>query len=267
MDLRSRFGFHTMPFTKEIENNQQLKLNFADEALAGVRRCVDLRLSAAIIAPAGSGKTALARRLVADLPEARYATTYVKVTSLSKRDMCREIARACGADTAGTYAALVDKLQVRFANTYGSDGRRPVIIMDEAHDLRPDVLGMLRILTNFEMDSRLVISLVLIGQPPLGKMLAREDQEAVAKRIAFYASLRLLSREETSRYVEHRCTIAGSVKMPFDDASLDAIYELSRGNMRAIDGLALQALFTAEREKHDVVDTRHVAAARKQLAP
>jgi general secretion pathway protein A len=131
--------------------------------------------------------------------------------------MRREIARACGADTAGTYAALVDKLQIRFANTYGSEGRRPVIVLDEAHDLRPDVLGMLRILTNFEMDSRLVISLVLIGQPPLAKMLAREDQEAVAKRIAFYATLRLLSREETARYIEHRCTIAGCVKTPFDN--------------------------------------------------
>jgi type II secretory pathway predicted ATPase ExeA len=126
---------------------------------------------------------------------------------------------------------------------------------------------MLRILTNFQMDSRLVVSLVLIGQPPLGKMLAREDQEAVAKRIAFYASLRLLSREETTRYIEHRCTIAGSVKTLFDPAALDAIFELSRGNMRAIDGLALQALLIADREKHDVVDTRHVAAARKHLSP
>jgi general secretion pathway protein A len=267
MDLRSRFGFHCMPFTREIENDQQLKLSFAEEALEGLRTCLERRMSGALIAPAGSGKTALTRRLVAGLPEARYETTYVKVTSLSKRDMCREIARACGADSAGTYAALVDKLQIRFSKTYGSEGRRSVIVMDEAHDIRPDVLGMLRILTNFEMDSRLVISLVLIGQPPLAKMLAREDQEAVAKRIAFYATLRLLSREETARYVEHRCTIAGSVKTPFDNAALDAIYELSRGNMRAIDGLALQSLLTADREKHDVVDTRHVAAARKHLSP
>ena len=267
MDLRSRFGFHCMPFTREIENDQQLKFGFAEEARSGLYSCVDRRMSGALIAPAGCGKTALTRRLVADLPEARYETTYVKVTSLSKRDMCREIARACGADTAGTYAALVDKLQVRFANTYGAEGRRPVIVMDEAHDLRPDVLGMLRILTNFEMDRRLVVSLVLIGQPPLAKLLAREDQEAVAKRIAFYATLRLLSREETTQYVEHRCTIAGSATTPFDDAALDAIYELSRGNMRAIDGLALEALITADREKHDVVDTRHVAAARKHLTP
>lgn len=267
MDLRSRFGFHCVPFTREIENDQQLKLTFVEEALVGIRESVERRMSAALIAPAGSGKTALGRRLVADLPEARYVTTYIKVTSLSKSDMCREIARACGADTAGTYAALVDKLQVRFASTYGSEGRRCVLVFDESHDLRPDVLGMLRILTNFQMDSRLVISLVLIGQPPLGKMLAREDQEAVAKRIAFYATLRLLSREETARYIEHRCVIAGCMKTPFDDAALDALYEISRGNMRAIDGLALQALICAEREKHDVVDTRHVAAARKHLSP
>ena len=93
MDLRSRFGFHCVPFTRELENDHLLKLSFLEEALVGIRDSVERRMSAALISPAGSGKTALGRRLVADLPEARYATTYIKVTSLSKRDMCREIAR------------------------------------------------------------------------------------------------------------------------------------------------------------------------------
>jgi type II secretory pathway predicted ATPase ExeA len=267
MDLRSRFGFHITPFTREIENKDHFTLDYVDEALAALRGCIERRMSAALIAPAGSGKTALVRRLIDGLPEARYEATYVKVTSLSKRDMCREIARACGADTAGTYASLVDKLQLRFANTFGTEGRRPVIVLDEAHDLRPDVLSMIRILTNFDMDSRLVISVILVGQPPLRAMLARDEQEAVARRLAYFATLRLLSREETRRYVEHRCIVAGSLKALFDDAALDALYELARGNMRATDRLALESLMHADREGHDVVDARHVAAARKHLWP
>lgn len=267
MDLRSRFGFHVMPFTREVETKDLFRIDETDRALDALRSCVERRMSCALIAPAGCGKTSLVRRLIDSLPEARYDTTYVKVTSLSKRDMCREIARACGADTAGTYPALVDKLQIRFANTFGTEGRRPVLIMDEAHDLRPDVLGMIRILTNFEMDSRLVISVVLVGQSPLKKMLARDDQEAVARRLAYFAALRLLTREETGRYIEHRCTIAGAMNVPFDDAALDAIYELSRGNMRAVDRLALEALLHADRDDRDVADSRHVAAARKHLWP
>ena len=101
---------------------------------------------------------------------------------------------------------------------------------------------MLRILTNFDMDSRLVLSLVLAGQPPLRTLLARDDQEAMARRIIHYAQLRLLSRDELAQYVAHRCAIAGAARAPFDDRSLDAIFEIGRGNLRATDDLAFKSL-------------------------
>ena len=59
------------------------------------------------------------------------------------------------------------------------------------------------------------------------------DQEAIARRIAHYAQLRLLGRDELATYVTHRCALAGLQRHPFEDAALDALYELSRGNLRA----------------------------------
>lgn len=267
MDLRSRFGFHQVPFTREISIENHLPLPFTSEALDALLGCVERRMCAALIAPAGTGKTALLRQLCEQLPDARYETTYVKVTGLSKRDMCREIARACGAEPAGTYASLVNRLQQRFESSLGCEGRRPVLLLDEAHDLRPDVLRMLRILTNFEMDSRLVVSIILVGQPPLRRLLKRDDQAAIARRIARYVTLRVLSRDEVTKYINHRCAVAGAAKAPFDDAAYDTIYELSRGNLRAIDRLALEGLLIADREQHDVVGTRHLVAARHNLWP
>ncbi len=267
MDLRSRFGFHATPFTREIGVEHHFRLPWLDETLDALVGCIERRMSAALIAPPGSGKTALLRRLTHTLPEARYQVTYVKVTSLSKRDMCREICRACGAKPAGSFPALVDRLQERFTQTSGTEGRRPVVVLDEAHDLRPDVLAMLRILTNFEWDSQLVVSLLLVGQMPLRRMLASEEQEAVARRLAHIATLRLLSREETIRYVEHRCAIAGAATVPFDDAAVDAIYELGRGNLRATDRLALEALLLCDRQGHGVVGPIHVTTARRNLWP
>ncbi len=267
MDLRSRFGFHQIPFTREISTADHLPLPFSIAVLEILLDTIKRRMCSALIAPAGTGKTVLVRCLRDQLPEARYETTYIKVTGLSKRDMCREIARACGAEPAGSYASLVRRLQARFENTSDNEGRRPILLIDEAHELRPDVLGMLRILTNFEMDSRLVVSIVLIGQPQLRRTLAQDEQAAIARRIACYTTLRLLSRDETNQYIRHRCAIAGVVAPPFDEAAFDAIYELSRGNLRAIDRLALEGLLIADREKHDVVSTRHISAARQNLWP
>lgn len=266
-DLRSTFGFHTTPFTREIRTQDHLSFPFFEEALLGLKRCVEARHSGALIAPAGTGKTALLRRLTAALPEARYQVRYIKVTDLGKRDLCREIAVACDAPPAGAYSFLVRALQERFEHAVHSEGRRPVIFLDEAQDLRRDSFALVRLLTNFEMDSHLVLSLVLCGQPQLKTVLGRDDQESVARRIHHYACLRLLSREELVEYVQHRCTIAGSKELPFDNGALEALHEISRGNLRAIDALALTALERAAISKKAVVGAQHVAEARKELYP
>lgn len=267
MELRSAFSMHTTPFTREIRPADHLVLPMHDHALDGLVRALDRRMSAALIAPAGTGKTALLRALAARLPEARYRVHYVKITGLSKRDLCREIAVAAGARPAGTYPMLVRRLDEHFQSTLETDGLRPVLVLDESHDLRPDVLNMLRLLTNFEMDRRLVLSLVLAGQPPLATLLRRDDQEAIARRLAFYATLRPLSADETRAYVEHRCTIAGASSCPFDAGALDALFEISRGNLRAVDSLALEALEIAAAAKQRAVSNAQIAAARKVLWP
>jgi type II secretory pathway predicted ATPase ExeA len=266
-DLRSRFGFHTIPFTREIAVGDRLSLSLFEEPLAAMRRVIDQRMSAALIAPAGTGKTQLLRALRAGLPEARYRVHYVKVTGLSKRDMCREIATALGAEPAGIYPILVRRIQEHLLAVADTDGLRPVLLIDEAHELRTDVLAMLRLITNFDMDSRLVVSILLAGQPPLRTMLRRDDLEDIARRLSHYAVLRPLSREETNRYLEHRCTVAGATTAPFDGAAQDAIYEIGRGNLRATDRLALKALELANDESSAVVSANHLLEARKVLWP
>ncbi|QDV09321.1 hypothetical protein Poly30_48790 [Planctomycetes bacterium Poly30] len=266
-DLLSRFGFHCTPFTREFGIADRYPLQVYDDALKGLTEAIDQRMSCALVAPAGTGKTALLRSLVHALPEARYRTHYVKVTGLSKRDMCREIAAALGLPPAGTYPSLVRKLQENFTETSETLGLRPVLILDEAHDLRVEVLAMLRILTNFDMDSRLVLSIVLAGQPKLRDALRREELDDVAKRISHFATLRPLSRDETQAYIEHRCAIAGAATVPFDGGSLDAIFEIGRGNLRATDQLARKTLGIAHDSDAGTCCAAYVAQAKKVLWP
>ncbi len=126
---------------------------------------------------------------------------------------------------------------------------------------------MLRILTNFEMDSRLVVSIIIAGQPPLRELLRKERLEDFARRLTHYAVLRPLSRPEMQRYIEHRCTIAGAVTVPFDVSAIDGIFEISRGNLRAIDQLALKAIEVACDRERKVIDATLVVEARKMLWP
>lgn len=264
-DFISRFHFNTTPFTCELRMEEYFSHDIYQTPLENLCRVIQKRMSAALIAPAGTGKTALLRALKDKLPETRYHVHYLKVNDLSKRDFCREIAVSVGAEPAGNYPTLVRHLQDRFMGSLDIDGIRPVVILDEAHDIRPDVLGMLRILTNFEMDNRLVVSIILAGQAPLKKMLQHPKLVDVAQRLAHCASLRPLSRKEINQYILHRCRIAGNADCPFDTGALEAICEIGRGNLRATDHLALKSLEVAHDHDCDMVDSNHITEARGML--
>ncbi len=266
-DFKSTFGCHSTPFTREIRVDDLHDIVYHHAARDNIVRAIEKRMSAALISGPGSGKTTVLRAVMAHLPEARYITHYVKCADIGKRDMYREIACACTVQSTGTFPKLLRRIQEKFESSLADSGRRPVLFLDESHELRPEVLSMLRVLTNFEMDSKLVLSVVLAGQLPLAKLLSQDDQIPIARRIIHYATLRPLSRDETAQYVEYRMGAAGAKSSPFDDASLDAIYEIARGNLRIIDNLALESLELASAAKLKVVSAQHVAAARRAQWP
>lgn len=257
-------GFRKSPFTRELAVADRLTLHFQQEAADALYAAVTDRSSATLIAPAGTGKTVALRLLVSRLPEARYRVHYVKVTGLSKRDICKEISVAFGLTPAGIYPALVRRLQEHCVAS-ATEGVRVVLVLDEAHDLRDESLAMLRLLTNFEMDSKLVLSVVLAGQPPLTAKLESPGAEAIAQRMAHRASLRLLTRDETATYIQHRCQLAGAQQVPMDPDAIEAVFEIARGNLRAIDQLSLKALHHAAGAGRTVAATADVIAARAQL--
>jgi len=267
VDLRAHFGLHSIPMTREIAVSERWRHELYEETLTEALATVAQRMSCAIIGPSGTGKSLLLRSVNDALPGARYRVHYVKVTDLSKRDFCREVAAALGCSPAGSYGALVRTIQQRCQSLLDQESLRPVILLDESHDIRPEVLAILRVLTNFQMDSRLVVSLVLAGQSALRRLLRRDELESISRRIAHYASLRLLSRQETRSYVEHRLAVAGAKTALLDDAALDAIYEAAQGNLRAINRLTLKSLQIAAAQRAKVVGADHVVAARQKVWP
>ena len=264
-DIRSHFPMSSLPFTCEIPCNQGYRTAAIADIEHNLKQTVENRMSAALIGPAGCGKTFILRSLRDSLPEARYKVRYVKVTDLSKRDMCRELAAAVGIQSVGNYPSLVRRLQDAFKSSLIIDGSRPVVMIDEAHDMRPDVLAMLRLLTNFEMDSQLVVSVLMAGQPPLKRMLMRDELAGIARRLAWCGTLPLLTREETAAYVRHRLSIVGAEDEYFPLQVVEALYEMTRGNLRAIDYLALACLHMAADRGEKVVSLDLVNQARKKV--
>lgn len=257
-----RFHFTSTPFTREIRIDHRFKVPHIEEEIASLKSAIDNRQSACLVAPAGAGKTVCIRALLSSLPEARYRTTYLKLTDLSARDMCRQIASFIGLPTSGYYPSIVKSIEDSFRSGFIEQGKRQVVIFDEAHDMRRHVLRMLRLLTNFDMDSKLIVSVILCGQTPMKDMLLEPQNEDIRQRLFHCGEMRLLTREETRNYIEHRVKIAGNSKNPFDPQAVEALFEVTRGNMRAIDKLATASLLAADHVGHDIVESADIAAAR-----
>jgi type II secretory pathway predicted ATPase ExeA len=264
-DPRAHFGFAEWPFTQEISATKMWRHPGLDELVDELDSAVSARMSVAVIAPSGTGKTALLRRLVERLPETRYQVADIKVTSVGNRDFYRGLARALTVEPTGTWPALLEKLQVYAQTLAATEARRLVVIVDEAQDMRPEVLSTLRVLTNFKLDSELLISIILVGDGGLDTLLHRADMEALRSRLSRVIRIRLLSRTETKTYIEHRLDLSGARGQIFDDSAVEAVYDFSRGNLRAIDHLCRTALDLAARRNLETIDAGIVTAARKKL--
>ena len=265
LDLRAHFGLTELPFTQEISATKMWRQPGLDELVDGLEASVSARMSVAVIAPSGTGKSALLRRLVERLPETRYQVADIKVTSVSNRDFYQGLARALAVEPAGTWPRLLEKLQAYAQALAATEARRLVIIVDEAQDMRPEVLSTLRVLTNFNLDSELLISIVLVGDGGLDTLLHRPDMEALRSRLSRVFRIRLLSKTETKAYIDHRLDLTGARQQLLDDSAVEAGYDFSRGNLRAIDHLCRTALDLAARQKLETIDAGLVTAARKRL--
>ncbi len=264
-DVQGHFGLSGLPFTREIATHKMWRQPGLDELVRDLEATVSARDSAAVIAPSGAGKSALIRRLVDSLPEARYRVADIKVTSVGNRDLYRSLARALGIEPSGAWPSLLEALQ-SYAHTLATtEARRTVLIIDEAQDMRPPVLATLRMLTNFRLDSELLISLILVGDSGLDVLLHRSDMEALRSRLACVVRVPLLSRAETRTYIDHRLDIVGARSRILDDSAVEAVYDFTRGNIRAIDHLCRTALDLAARSTLDTVDAGNITAARKKL--
>src|SRR3954470_6970460 len=209
----------------------------------------------------GSGKTMLCRVLMERLP-AHVETLYLATPSLARDEILQAIADELDLKLSQqrTSAALRE-LQEHLIRLYG-EGKRVVVLVDEAHAMPEDTLEHVRLLSNLESNRHKLLQLVLFGQPELDETLAKPSLRQLRDRITHSFRTRPLALAEVIRYVSFRMRAAG-YRGPdvFSPRALAAIARASSGLTRRINILADKALLAAFTENTHGVTERHVRAA------
>lgn len=212
----------------------------------------------------GSGKTMLCRVLIERLPP-HVAIVYLANPSLSRADILYAIADELNLalPEQARPSVVLRALQDHLIRLYG-EGRRVVVLIDEAHAMPVETLEEIRLLSNLESGHSKLLQLVLFGQPELNDVLARADMRQLKERITHNFLLEPLVRDDVAAYLEFRMRTAG-YRGPnvFSPSATRLISEASLGLTRRINMLADKALLSAFSENVHQISTKQVRAAIK----
>lgn len=198
-----------------------------------------------IIGEVGTGKTMICRSFLREL-RADFNIAYIFNPCINELELLQTINTELGiSGKSKSRKKLVDILN-GFLLEERAKGHRVVVIIDEAQDLQPNVLEQLRLLSNLETDTEKLIQIVLIGQPELDKVLAKEGLRQLRQRITIKWELLPLNLEETRGYIQHRLNIAlGKGKVRFSRQAAETVFRYSRGIPRMINVVADRTLLIA----------------------
>ncbi len=195
----------------------------------------------------GTGKTTIVRSLLSQTPKNAEIALILNPRMTAPEfllTICEEIGIGVPDASTESLKDLVDVLSHYLLRAHGG-GRRVVLVVDEAQNLAPAVLEQVRLLTNLETNTQKLLQIILIGQPELRELLARNELRQLAQRITGRYHLNPLTRDETAAYVRHRLRVAGATTDIFSGPALSEVYRLSVGVPRVINVICDRSLLGA----------------------
>jgi len=257
------YGFKEMPFNITPDPRFLYLSPTHQEALQHLKFGVQERKGfIALFGEVGCGKTTICRRFLNELDSARFDTALILNPRVTETQMLKAIltelgetklARSQNDLVAQISRVLLDRMQ---------RGRDIVLIIDEAQNLSFEVLEQIRLLSNLETDQQKLLQIVLMGQPELKVILAREELRQLRQRILVHYELNPLSLADTRHYIQHRLTLAGSSGRPtFTSWAYRSIHGFSKGVPRVVNNLCDKAMLAAFIQESDEINFWHVRRA------
>lgn len=264
MNYLEFFGLQEDPFRMTPDRNYY----FPTKGHAALREVIRYGLQGdegfiIVTGEIGTGKTLMLRLMMDDLPD-RFETAVILSPHLSRLELLLAIFQDIGLPVpTGNTASLDSLLRILNDHLYALalQGKKLLIVIDEAQNLPDESLEQLRLLSNFETDTQKLLQIVLFGQPELRDKLAQNNMRQLVQRVSIMETLAPLSKQEMVSYILHRFKKSGVYKMPRSFATTDLLWRFTKGYPRLINKIMSRTLLVAYAEKETRISRKIVKEA------
>jgi general secretion pathway protein A len=259
------WGFKEYPFENVPDPDFMYYSQEHEEALVRLIYAAKRRKGAALLTgEVGCGKTVLSKVFIRQLPEDEYDIGLITNPTLEPVDFLKEILYQLGLNpNTNSKADFLDILNKRMLENM-KQNKNTVLIVDEAQLVFRQTFEEIRLLLNFQLNDRFLLTLILMGQPELRDII--KDIEQLDQRIGIRYHLNPLNSEEVVKYIAFRLQKAGLTRGIFTRQAVNEVYNYSQGIPRKINNVCDMSLLIGFNSKKKVIDSNIIKEVIKDLS-
>ena len=252
MDYTARYGLEFNPFLK---NSKEVLVETEEykETLFRLNYLLSTKGFGLLTGSAGRGKTTAIRNWAAGLNPSLYKVVYSSLSTLTVEDFYRNLDSELGAQPAFRKTDTFKIIQNEVTRLALEKRQTPVIIIDEANYISNAVLNDLKMLFNFEMDSRDRAVVLLAGLPQLNSTLRLSIHEPFRQRIVMKHNIQGMTKTEGHDYIITKLKGAGCTQTVFEKNAIEAILNAANGTPRMINKLCNASLLFANSSNLNII--------------
>lgn len=263
----SYYGFTERPFQLSPDPRFFFATSHHQRALSYLQYGLDQGEGFIVITgPIGTGKTTIARNLLNNITDSDIVAAQLVTTKLSPEELLDLVAAEFKIPIDGGSKAETLRAIETFLIDLHNQGKRALLLVDEAQNLPAETVEELRMLSNFQLDNKPLIQSFLLGQEELKGIIQAPNMEQFRQRIIASAHLKPLSVEEVKNYINHRIHQAGCEKESlFSDKAFELIHEKTLGVPRKINIFVDRLLLFAFLEELENIDADAINEVAKEM--
>ena len=258
---RAYWNMEYNPFEKEIDINKLFRTKDFNEAQTRLEFLQQTKGIGLFTGNPGSGKTYAIKYFLDHLNNGLHKVIYLPLTTVSVMDFYKALAISLGLETCYSKTKMFFSIQNHIRQMVQEQKKNLIIAIDEVQLLQKDILTDLKILFNFEMDSKNMVTLILIGLPVINHTLSKGIFEDLKQRIVMKYDFNGITEEDIRQYITDRLKLVNSNPNIFNDKSIIALAGSCDGSIRKLNLIIERALTIGALDKVNEIDSDIVMKA------